>query len=126
MFYQQVAIDCEAKIDDEKLPLLEKIKELEEKVERKEYFLQQKEKKWGEVEKILDELAIDDDDLKDELAKLRIYVLPLTKMSNVVTKNDELLNDLAHAYREIDHLRNVFLDPFARKKKIEIEMKGKA
>jgi hypothetical protein len=49
----------------------------------------------------------------------------LTKISNVVTKNDELLNDLAHAYREIDHLRNVFLDPFARKKKKEMEMQGK-
>lgn len=46
-------------------------------------------------------------------------------MSNVVTKNDELLKELLHANREIDHLRNVFLDPFARKKKKEIEMHGK-
>lgn len=96
--------------------MLENIKELEENIERKEHFLQIREKKWIEVEKILEFFAIDDDDLKDRLAELRIYVLPASKISNVVTKNDELLNDLAKAYREIDRMRSLFLDPFARKK----------
>ena len=89
---------------------------LEEKLERKEYFLQLKEKKWGELEKLLEEFAIEDDELKERLAELRIYVLPTTKLSNVVTENDELLNELAKSNREIDKLRTIFLDPFARKK----------
>lgn len=89
---------------------------LEEKLERKEYFLQLKEKKWGELEKLLEEFAIEDDELKERLADLRIYVLPTTKLSNVVTENDELHNDLAKSNMEINKLRNIFLDPFARKK----------
>ena len=43
-------------------------------------------------------------------------MLPTNKLSNVVTENDRLQNDLAKAHREIDKLRAIFLDPFARKK----------
>lgn len=77
------------------MPLFENIKELQERIDRKEYFLQAREKKWTDVENILAELAIDDDELKDRLAALRVYVCPSTKLSNVVSKNEELSNDLA-------------------------------
>lgn len=89
---------------------------LEEKLDRKEYFLQLKEKKWGEVEKLLEEFAIEDEDIKERLADLKIQVLPINKLSNVVTENDRLSNELTKTYKELDKLRTIFLDPFARRK----------
>ena len=41
--------------------------ELHDKLERKEYFLQNKEKKWLEVEKIMLEYVDEDDELRDKL-----------------------------------------------------------
>lgn len=72
LFHQQIAIQAEARILEEQKTLEEQITLLEETLERKEYFLQLKEKKWGELEKLLEEFAIDDDEFKDRLADLRI------------------------------------------------------
>ncbi len=43
-------------------------------------------------------------------------MLPTNKLSNVVTENERLHNDLAKSYGEIEKLRLIFLDPFARRK----------
>lgn len=43
-------------------------------------------------------------------------MLPTKKLSNVVTENERLHNDLAKSYGEIEKLRLIFLDPFARRK----------
>ena len=45
----------------------EGIQEIRDKLERKEYFMQNKEKKWMEVEKILEEYIEEDDELKARL-----------------------------------------------------------
>jgi hypothetical protein len=103
----------EAKEEEDRGLLYEKISSLEEKLDRKEYFLQAKEKKWLQVEKILEEFVIEDDDLKERLADLRIHVLPRTKLTNVIQKNETLRGDLNKAYREIDRLRKVMIDPFS-------------
>jgi len=65
------------------------------------------------VENILEEFVIEDDDLKDRLADLRIHVLPRTKLTNVIQKNETLQENLTKAYREINRLRKVMIDPFS-------------
>mmetsp|Transcript_22325 Transcript_22325/g.21526 ORF Transcript_22325/g.21526 Transcript_22325/m.21526 type:complete len:95 (-) Transcript_22325:577-861(-) len=45
----------------------EMMNEMKDKLERKELFIQNKEKKWIEVEKILEEYLEDDEELKDKL-----------------------------------------------------------
>lgn len=42
----------------------EGIQEIRDKLERKEYFMQNKEKKWMEVEKILEEYIEEDEELR--------------------------------------------------------------
>jgi len=57
-----------------------------EKLDRKEFFMQNKERKWLEIEKILDEYVQEDDELRDRLLELRVNVTASStkKISNVV------------------------------------------
>jgi len=79
--------------------------ELKDKLERKEYFMQSKEKKWLEVEKILEEYADEDDELRDKLLELRVNVFSNNKISNVVEENEKLKFQLDKAHIEIGRLR---------------------
>ena len=47
--------------------LEEQVQDLKDKLERKEFFIQNKEKKWLEVEKIVEEYAEEDDELREKL-----------------------------------------------------------
>jgi hypothetical protein len=60
--------------------------EMTEKLDRKEFFMQNKERKWLEIEKILDEYVQEDDELRDRLLELRVNVTASStkKISNVV------------------------------------------
>jgi hypothetical protein len=64
--------------------------ELRDKLERKEFFMQSKEKKWLEVEKILEEYAEEDEELREKLYDLRVNVFANKKISNVVEENEKL------------------------------------
>ena len=88
--------------------------ELHDKLERKEHFLQTKEKKWLEVEKIMLEYIDGDDELRDKLQELRLNIQPETKLSSTVGENEVLKKELAKAYREIDRLRHWMIDPFGK------------
>ena len=79
--------------------------------------MQAKEKKWIEIERILQEYLDEDQDLKDRFAELRINILPNMKITNVVEDNEKLRKDLGKAYREIDRMRETLLDPFTTRKK---------
>lgn len=68
----------------------EQITELKDKLERKEYFMQNKEKKWMEVEKILEEYVEEDEELRDKLYELRVNVYSNKKITNVVEENEKL------------------------------------
>lgn len=52
--------------------------------------MQNKERKWIEVEKILEEYVEDDDELREKLYDLRINVESNKKISNVVEENERL------------------------------------
>ena len=79
--------------------------ELHDKLERKEHFLQTKEKKWLEVEKIMLEYIDGDDELRDKLQELRLNIQAETKLTSTVGENEVLKRELAKAYKEIDRLQ---------------------
>lgn len=56
--------------------------------------MQNKERKWIEVEKILEEYVEDDDELREKLYELRINVESNKKISNVVEENERLKIEL--------------------------------
>ena len=70
--------------------LEEQVNEMKEKLERKEFFVQTKEKKWLEIEKILEEYVEDDDELWEKLYELKVNVHSNKKISNVVVENEKL------------------------------------
>lgn len=67
-----------------------------------------------EVEKILLEYVDEDDELRDKLQELRITIQPDTKLSSVVGENEILKKELAKAYREIDRIRELIVDPYGK------------
>lgn len=79
---------------DERCLLLEEIRQLTEKLERKEFFMQTKERKWVDVERILAEYSIVDISLRERFADLRLYVNSDTKIRNVITDNQKLRKEL--------------------------------
>jgi hypothetical protein len=66
--------------------------EMKDKLDRKEFFMQNKERKWLEIEKILEEYVEEDDELRDKLLELRVNVTASStkKISNVVGENEKL------------------------------------
>lgn len=71
--------------------------------------MQNKEKKWLEVEKILEEYAEEDDELREKLYDLRVNVFTNKKISNVVEENEKLKLELEQTHIEIGRLRRQLL-----------------
>lgn len=90
--------------------------ELKEKLERKEFFMQSKEKKWLEVETILAEYIAEDDELRDKFQEMKLVIQGDVKMSSVVGENERLKKELGKAYTEIDRLREALLNPYSKKR----------
>lgn len=71
--------------------------------------MQNKEKKWMEVEKILEEYVEEDEELREKLYELRVNVYSNKKISNVVEENEKLKVQLDQAHDEIGRLRKQVL-----------------
>lgn len=71
LIQEQINDDLKVKEKENECQWHERILELIQKLERKEYIMQTKEKKWHEVEKIMVEYARADMDLREKLAELR-------------------------------------------------------
>lgn len=86
----------------------EQLAEMKDKLDRKEFFMQNKERKWLEIERILEEYVHEDDELRDKLLELRVNVSAAStkKISNVVQENDKLKVKLDNALEEINRMRN--------------------
>lgn len=89
----------------------EMLGEMKDKLDRKEFFMQNKERKWLEIEKILEEYVEEDDELRDKLLELRLNVTASSakKITNVVCENDKLKVQLDNAHEEIGRLRKQLL-----------------
>ena len=62
------------------------------------------------------EYVDEDDELRDKLQELRITIQPDTKLTSVVGDNEKLKLELAKAYREIDRMRELIVDPYCTHK----------
>lgn len=84
---------------------------MKDKLDRKEFFMQNKERKWLEIERILEEYVREDDELRDKLLELRVNVSAAStkKISNVVQENDKLKVNLDNALEEISRMRKQLL-----------------
>ena len=87
------------------------VAEMKDKLDRKEFFMQNKERKWLEIEKILEEYCEEDDELRDKLLDLRVNLNSnnTKKISNVVEENEKLKYELDNAHEEIGRLRKQLL-----------------
>ena len=89
----------------------ELVAEMKDKLDRKEFFMQNKERKWLEIERILEEYVREDDELRDRLLELRVNVSASStkKISNVVQENDKLKVQLDNAHDQIQRMRKQLL-----------------
>ncbi len=85
----------------------EQLAEMKDKLDRKEFFMQNKERKWLEIERILEDYVLEDEELKEKLLEVRVNVSAAStkKISNVVQENDKLKVKLDNALEEINRMR---------------------
>ena len=81
---EQITEQRLARADEERKSLEEEAKELHEKLERKEFFMQTKEKKWLQVEQVLKYYIEEDEELADRFKELKLIVNGDTKLTSVV------------------------------------------
>ena len=114
---EQLACEAAGKACEEMRMCEEQIAEMKDKLDRKEFFMQNKERKWIEIERILEEYVHDDDELRDRLLELRVNVSAAStkKISNVVHENDQLKVELDNAHEEIARMRKQLLTVGTRK-----------
>ena len=66
----------------------EQIADLKETLEKKETHMQTKEKKWLEIEEIMEEYVADDEELREKFRQIRVSIRPEQKITNVVHANE--------------------------------------
>ena len=112
LLMQQLQFEAQLKEREEIQMYEEQIADFKDKLDRKEFFMQNKERKWLEIEKILEEYVHEDDELRDKLLELRVNVSAAStkKISNVVQENEKLKVKLDNAYEEIGRLRKKLLN----------------
>ena len=79
-------------------------------LEKKELYMQQKEKKWIEIEMIIEQYARDDIELRQRLRDFKVIILPDTRISNVVSKNETLERECNLLKEEVERLRAILLN----------------
>ena len=94
--------------------LEETIDELNEKLEKKEHYMQQKEKKWMEIEEIMIEYAQDDDELQEKFRELKVNIRQNQQISNVVYENEVIKNECTKLQNEIKRLKRLLMNPMER------------
>jgi hypothetical protein len=86
-----------------------KIADLTDELDRKEFFLQAKEKKWSDLEKIVVEYARNDNRLRDKLDEIK-YICDdpssKRKISTVFYENEELKKHLSELQTQLDDVKS--------------------
>jgi len=83
----------------------DEIEELKENLERKEYLLQVNEQRYGEFEKMLMEIAEQDQNVRKRLADMN--VIPKDrKISNVILENQQVKQQIEDLKAENERLRD--------------------
>lgn len=86
--------------------------EMADNLERRENYLQTKEKKWVEIENYLQTLYDDNEELFYKMQDLKLTVDVRVKMTNVVTENCKLRRYKEVAKKRLRRMRRTLLDPY--------------
>lgn len=107
LILDQIKTFHESAAEEMELIWNEKISEYKEQLDRKEYVIQTKEKKWNEIEKIMTIYSKSDPILREHLTQLK-YLWDDTSagrgISSVIKENEILKNKLRVSKNEIDSL----------------------
>jgi len=101
-------IDNEVTHKEKERELIERAEEIKVKLERTENMFQNKEKKWGELERIIVNYARKDQDLRNKLSEIK-YICddPSSKrrITTVVEENHVLKSQIDELEKEITELK---------------------
>lgn len=107
--YQKLINDIEKDHKEREKELTERVEEIKVKLERTENMFQNKEKKWGELERIVVNYARKDLDLRNKLSEIK-YICddPSSKrrITTVVEENARLKTELEEIKSEMGDLRS--------------------
>ena len=76
LLLEQINADYKMRENRVTTQLEEQVAELTENLERRETFMQGKEKKWIEIEEIMEEYAEEDEELREKFRDLKINTRP--------------------------------------------------
>mmetsp|Transcript_28686 Transcript_28686/g.32784 ORF Transcript_28686/g.32784 Transcript_28686/m.32784 type:complete len:127 (-) Transcript_28686:399-779(-) len=107
-FTNKIMIDNEVTHKEKERELIERAEEIKVKLERTENMFQNKEKKWGELERIIVNYARKDQDLRNKLSEIK-YICddPSSKrrITTVVEENHVLKSQIDELEKEITELK---------------------
>lgn len=81
--------------------------------------MQQKERKWVQIEDIMEEYAQEDEELRDKFRELKLNIRPNQIISNTVYENETLRRECKYLKTEIERLRKMLLNPLLTYDKFE-------
>ena len=119
MLLEQINADCKMREHKITLGLEEQVADLKESLDRKEHYMQQKERKWVQIEDIMDEYAQEDEELREKFRELKLNIRPNQIISNTVYENETLRRECKYLQNEIERLRKMLLDPISTYDKFE-------
>ena len=119
MLLEQISADFEMKEHLITKQFEDQIQALVENLDKKENQIQQKEKKWMEIERVVMVYAAEDEELKQRFRELRFVLIPDAKISSTVAINTKLETECALLHEEINRLRQYLTDPFLHYDKLQ-------
>lgn len=90
--------------------LEEQLRELREKMAKNETYMQSKEKKWLEIERIISEYAQNDSELEMKLRDIKFMIRADNSIYNVVYENESMERKCGLLQKEMNRLRQILLD----------------
>lgn len=89
-----------------------RITELRDNLDRKEQYMQSKEKKWHEVELALLPIYDQNPEIFDKMQELKINCDKVPRISNVVGMNERLAKRISREQKKLIKLRKLLTDPY--------------
>lgn len=112
LVYEQINCQLLMQESDKVDGLERRIMELTENMDRREQYMQTKEKKWGEVENYLQTLYDDNEELFYKMQDLKLTIEGDVKITNIITENEKVKKRNKVTKKKLKSLRKRLLDPY--------------